>query len=456
MATTQALPGPTLDPLRREQRAATRTLVRKCVSPGTARLVAELRRYRRGRPPQADALQRLVELCATRVPYYRRALGQLSAGEALRFTDLPIISKATLQDHFAELIAVGPGGPVVGEAPFWISSTSGSTGISSSILKSRGDMLANAAVVQDIFREHSVPSYGHLFDLGLHWTGQPLAQARVVPGAFLCWNFTGYSLDVAHVRQECLDILDLARPTVIYGAPSRVLPFTDLCRTRGVRLRPRLVITTYEHLTEAAAARVSQTFDAPVVQVYGTAETGPLGWTCGLGRWHFDPRTVAIELVDSSGQYVAPGATGRVVVTPLWDRTMPLLRFETGDLGRAPESPCPCGRDGTVIDALEGRASEVVVTTSGQAYSPFSLYRYLSDAGVTDWQLVQRRAGELEVIVPPDVEVPEAALGSVTARVRSYLHEDTTVRLRHGGFLRTGNGKRNAFVRVDADRADEP
>ena len=190
----------------------------------------------------------------------------------------------------------------------------------------------------------------------------------------------------------------------------------------------------------------------PVVQIYGTAETGPLGWTCRLGRWHFDPRTVAVELVDDHDRYVAPGETGRLLVTTLWDRTMPLVRFDTGDVGRCPMTACSCGRDGTVVDALEGRVADVLHSRSGRSFSPFSVFCYISDAGITDWQLVQRRRGELEIILPEGREVPEEVLAHLAARVSGYMQEEATVTIRHSGFIRTRNGKRNAFVRLSEDK----
>ena len=198
----------------------------------------------------------------------------MAGGDAIPFTEVPVLSKATLRHNFADTIAVRPGGAVCGSAPFWITSTSGSTGVSTSILKSRADMLANISLLREIFREHGVPRFGHLFNLGLHWTGRPLAEARVGPGAFVCWNLKGRSFDIPLLRQECIDILNIARPSVIYGAPSRVVPFAELCRCIGAAIRPSLVITTYEHLPDASAAYVSETFDCPVVQIYGTAETG--------------------------------------------------------------------------------------------------------------------------------------------------------------------------------------
>ena len=219
-----------VNPVPKWKRDAMLGLVRKCLSPRMVVLVLQLRRYRRTRRTQGEMLQHVLLLCDTTVPYYKRTFNQLPRGEAVQFMDFPTMSKTTLQDNFAELISVRPRGVVRGASPFWIRRTSGSSGIVSSILKSRADVLANISIVREIFREYKVPRFGHMFDLGVHGTDQPVAQARVFPGAFVCWNFTGYRLDRSLVRQECIDILqhrqaqrDLRR-AIPRGALRRALP----------------------------------------------------------------------------------------------------------------------------------------------------------------------------------------------------------------------------------------
>jgi phenylacetate-CoA ligase len=50
------------------------------------------------------------------------------------------------------------------------------------------------------------------------------------------------------------------------------------------------------------------------------------------------------ECLDSSGNHVADGEVGELVVTALTDPWAPLIRFRTGDLVKFDRSPCPCGR----------------------------------------------------------------------------------------------------------------
>lgn len=433
--------------LRRMKRRAVLRLCRKLLSVRTHVARRHLRRYRRRDVAQHARLQQLIALCVTKVPYYRAACAALGINGSVEFSSLPILDKAALRENFADLIAVGRAGAVLGRTPLWITKTSGSTGVPSSYLRSEADIVANNAALASIFDEYHIRPYGHLFDLGLHRRDQTIVEARAVPGSFVCWNFTGYSFDRAALREECVAIMTCARPRVIYGAPSRIIALARLCESEGVRLRPGIVISTYEHLSATGAALLRRVFGCVVVQVYGTSETGPVAWTCHRGRLHFDPRLAAVELVDADGAYVAPGETGRVLLTPVDIRTMPLLRFDTGDLAVCPTSACPCGKSAPSIERLEGRTASMIETASGELLSPFAVYGFVDTVGVAESQIIQQRPGELRLVFPADTSVPAHVLEDVRLKIRRYLGEETDVRFSHDGrFVYTESGKRNAYV----------
>ncbi len=68
-----------------------------------------------------------------------------------------------------------------------------------------------------------------------------------------------------------------------------------------------------------------------------------------------------VENVDEDGAPVPPGEVGaRLLVTNLFNRVVPLIRFEVSDLVAIEPEPCPCGRSLMRVRSLEGRAEEVL------------------------------------------------------------------------------------------------
>ena len=62
---------------------------------------------------------------------------------------------------------------------------------------------------------------------------------------------------------------------------------------------------------------------------------------------------VALELI---------GETGEVLLTPLDQWAMPLLRYQVGDVGSASDGDCPCGRGLPLMQAIQGRVQDLIVT----------------------------------------------------------------------------------------------
>ena len=59
---------------------------------------------------------------------------------------------------------------------------------------------------------------------------------------------------------------------------------------------------------------------------------------------HLHQREMWVEFLDpESGEPVAPGGSGELVVTQLGERAMPLLRYAPGDVFRTFAEPCACG-----------------------------------------------------------------------------------------------------------------
>jgi len=65
---------------------------------------------------------------------------------------------------------------------------------------------------------------------------------------------------------------------------------------------------------------------------------------------------VQLEVVDDGHRPVAPGEPGRrLLVTNLFNRTQPLIRYELNDLVTVSPDPCPCGRPFPLLETVEGR-----------------------------------------------------------------------------------------------------
>ena len=156
------------------------------------------------------------------------------------------------------------------------------------------------------------------------------------------------------------------------------------------RLRLRLTnVTTYsEPLTPALRERLEQAFGVRPTNFYATTE-GLFGNDCPEGSMHLFDDMCIVENVDAEGDPVPPGDTGaRILVTNLFSRTLPLIRFEVSDLVAVEPEPCPCGRSLMRLRSLEGRAEDVLQLGDVTVH-PLQFALVTADPAVREFQVVQ-------------------------------------------------------------------
>jgi len=68
------------------------------------------------------------------------------------------------------------------------------------------------------------------------------------------------------------------------------------------------------------------------------------------------------EIIDpANGEVLPDGATGELVLTPLYKEGFPVLRYRTGDITRLISEACPCGRTTRRMDYIAGRSDDMII-----------------------------------------------------------------------------------------------
>lgn len=225
------------------------------------------------------------------------------------------------------------------------------------------------------------------------------------------------------------DLLDRWRPDGLFGIPPvlELAAATLLASGRPLRYPPRAVIYHSSLLSPAGQALVREAFGGSALYSrYGTIEFGSwVAQTCpaqaraGLPpgeNLHVNDFRYLVEVLGPRGGPAEPGEVGRLVITDLFNRVMPLLRYDIGDLASlGPPSPCACGRGLTTIRTLDGRVLDSVVLRSGRLVPTSFLYTPMREHLCLWWeyQFVQPDLDHLILSVVPR---SPSAFGSEEAR----------------------------------------
>lgn len=228
-----------------------------------------------------------------------------------------------------------------------------------------------------------------------------------------------------HVRR-----LQEVRPDVVVGTPTIL---RGVCKAwNDSPPRPRIVFSQGEVLDAGTRATIERVFEASPVDLYGLTELGYVAWQCELrDALHVNTAAFLVEVLRDE-RPAAPGELGRVLVTDLRGRLMPLLRYDTGDLALAADRPCACGRSAQLLGRIEGRSAATIEHGDGSLLTTRTLVDALGGALPPDrYAVSQDRAGRVSFDVAPG-EVAGRAAANLVALVGRDVSISRTFRPAQG------------------------
>jgi phenylacetate-CoA ligase len=210
------------------------------------------------------------------------------------------------------------------------------------------------------------------------------------------------------------------RPQHLNGYPSVMAPLAEEQLAGRLRIAPEAIFTASEPLTPELRKRLERAFGVRPYNFYATTE-GLFGHDCPEGSMHLFDDMCIVENLDEDGRPAPTGEIGaRLLVTNLFNRSLPLIRFEVSDLVAVESEPCPCGRSLLRVRSLEGRAEEVL-RLGGVTVHPLEFALVTSDRDVREFQVVQQGEGlRLRVALRDGASDAPARL---RARVSARLEE---------------------------------
>lgn len=170
-------------------------------------------------------------------------------------------------------------------------------------------------------------------------------------------------LDARMPRGELIEALNAFQPEHLSAYSSMVALLAERQLAGELRIAPRVISTAGEVRTPEMEVRIVDAWNRTPFNNYGATETGMASATecdrhTGL---HLFEDQVLIEVVDDDYRPVPDGEPGsRLLITNLYNRTQPLIRYELNDLVTVSPDPCPCGRPFPLLMSIEGRSDDVL------------------------------------------------------------------------------------------------
>jgi len=267
-------------------------------------------------------------------------------------------------------------------------------------------------------RWHRAVAWRILFEHGFRWTDRVL-EIRMALGKRFFVQKLGLApkdwISILEPPASWARLLAERRHQVVVSCPSALEALARAVEELRLEIiPPRIIISDSEVLTPEVRCIVRRALGADPVDVFGTVELSNFAWQCERrDGFHISADTHIVEVA------APPGEAGPMIVSALGMYTMPIIRYDTGDLARAGTSACACGRNLPMLSHVYGREIDVVTLADGrQIFWPF-FYEILSGyQQLRRWQVVQAGPRWLQIrLVLAERDT------SFIPRLRADLHE---------------------------------
>lgn len=378
--------------------------------------------------------------------FYKNLVGNSDVSD---WNNLPLLTKKNLQVPLQERLSKGFYNNI------YINKTSGSS----------GDPFIFA---KDKF-SHALTWYSNIYRFGwfgidfnssfqARFYGIPLDKVGYYKERFKDFLAKRYRFPIFDlsdvVLEEILKQFQQKKFDYINGYTSSVVLFAKFLQSKNIVLKDvcptlKVCMVTSEMLFDDDKILLEKYLGIPIVNEYGASELDLLAFQNPKGEWQVNSETLFIEILDENNQPVSNGTSGKIVVTSLYNKAHPFIRYEIGDIGILDEKST---WKKPILKQLIGRTNDVAILPSGKK-SPGLTFYYVTksiiedDGNVKEFVIKQTKLDSFEIDYVSEKELSSAQIDEIQKAIDLYLEPNLKFTYTRKDFLtRSNRGKLKQFT----------
>lgn len=320
---------------------------------------------------QREKLRNILVHAYENTLYYKEIFDEsgfnpYKVSDTFELRKIPLLTKEIVRKRFDDLTAANIRKDQVSEA-----NTGGSTGVPMTFLRDRESlyMRKGQELYFDRWMGYRIGEKVAVFVAASHFDGV-VDRIKVKVRNATCermLHFDPHDITEEYMESFVPKYRQFA-PSMIKCFPNSLRIFADFVGRKGVELpRVRSISCTGENLYAHQRKLFEKTFGGEVFEKVGTRESGVFACECKVHKgMHVFTEGVVLEILDKDGRPAEPGEIGQVVITDLFNKAMPLIRYKIGDMAVASDGRiCDCGNPLPLIEKLLGRDRDIILDSYG-------------------------------------------------------------------------------------------
>ena len=357
--------------------------------------------------------------------FYRDLVGKETCENWL---DLPVLTKKDLQKPLKERLSKG-----YSEKSVFINKTSGSSGDPFVFAKDKeAHAITWASIIHrfgwyaiDFNSSYQARFYGIPLDF-IGYRKERLKDFLSKRFRFPIFDLSDKVLDGVfnHFKTKKFDYINgYTSSIVLFGKylQARNIILTDICPTLKV------CMVTSEMLFEDDKILLEKHLGIPIVNEYGASELDLIAFQSrSVGtkdEWQVNSETLFVEILDEKNQPVPYGIEGKIVITSLYNKAHPFIRYEIGDVGILDEKST---LKKPILKKLIGRTSDIAILPSGKKSPGLTFYyvtkSIIEDGGnVKEFIIRQTKLDTFEIDYVSSIALTSKQILEIEKAIANYL-----------------------------------
>lgn len=364
--------------------------------------------------------------------------------------ELPILTKQDLQQSLENRLSKG-----FSPKNVFVNKTSGSSGTPFIFAKDKYAHAFTWAHIMHLYKQYNIiPNQSfeaRFYGIPYNFVGKSKEKLKDAMAG-------RYRFDVFNLNDEVLSkyvqLFQQKKFDYINGYTSSILQLAKYLKRQNLVLRDlcpslKLCIVTSEMLFDEDKIIMQESFGVPVVNEYGASELDVIAFQSPEDVWEINDKTLYVEVVDDSGEVVPFGEEGNIVITSLYNKAHPFIRYQIGDRGSIDLHPTT-GRP--VLKKLIGRTNDFAVLPSGKKVPGLTFY-YMTksvienNGKVKEIKVIQHKVDDFEVEYASSEVLSSEEKNKIFQAMETYLEKGLNIRFTNVSELkREKSGKLKQFT----------
>ena len=363
---------------------------------------------------------------------------------------VPIMKKADLQQPLKDRLS-----STYSTTTAYVGKTSGSSGHPFIFAKNRFAHALSWAGFQDRYHWYGIDLNKSLqarfYGIPLDFFGN--IQERLKDRISLRRRFNIF--DLSEKKMEIfLQRFKKSNFSYLNGYTSAIVLFAKYLKDRNLVLKDlcpslKLCIVTSERLFEKDKQLIEASLGVRVINEYGASEVGLIAFEDTKNHWIVNSEDLYIEILDDNDNILPYGEEGRVVITSLYNKAHPMIRYDIGDIG--------CLSTGStlkkpILEKLIGRTNDIARLPDGKVVPGLTFYyvtkTIIEDNGnIKEFVIVQTQLDEFRIKYVSENELTTEQRSKIMEAVKTYVGDNLHIVFDRKDILkRSQSGKLKQFT----------